>query len=257
MVSELLRSGRAARRADPWAAVRFWGGIGLVVPPAWLGVLLVGRPGPQHRLLRRCARLALTLAGVRLEVTGLEGLPAGPAILVANHASYLDGVVLVAALPRPLAFVAKAELRGHPLAGPFLRRTGTVFVARGRDVRLPREALGAALAAGRLPVVFPEGTFRRAPGLLPFRPGAFTAAAALRVPVVPTAILGARRVLPDGSWWPRAEPVRVVIGPPLVPEGRGFREARRLSEAARRFLLSATGEPDLARARERMGAATD
>ena len=82
-------------------------------------------------------------------------------MLVSNHASYLDGVILVAALPRPYAFVAKRELRDQFVAGRFLRRLGAEFVERFDVKRSVEDAnrMADAVARGRSLVVFPEGTF--------------------------------------------------------------------------------------------------
>ncbi|GBD41982.1 Long-chain-fatty-acid--AMP ligase FadD26 [bacterium HR39] len=226
------------------STLRFWSAIALAAPVFYAAGLLVRDPLRQHRPLARIARIGLRLAGVRIAREGR--LPAGPALVVANHASYVDGAVLIAALDRPLAFVAKAELEGHPLAGPFLRALGCIFVARGRTARLPAESLRRALESGRVPVVFPEGTFVREPGLLPFRLGGFLAAAQLGVPVVPVALVGTRAVLRDEAWLAaRPGPVRVEVGPPILPAGTGFEEARRLSAEARAFILERLGEPDL------------
>jgi 1-acyl-sn-glycerol-3-phosphate acyltransferase len=85
------------------------------------------------------ARLALRLAGMRLELHGLEQLPQ-PCIVVANHSSYLDGVVLAATLPPCFSFVIKREMSAVPLAGTLLRRIGAEFVERGDRIRGARDA---------------------------------------------------------------------------------------------------------------------
>ena len=121
----------------------------------------------------------------RLALSGLGGidvrgkLPRGGCVVVANHASYLDGLALCAALPPEFSFVAKRELAGQHIAGTFLRRLGTCFVERfdPRRSAADAEVLAAALQRGQSLVFFPEGTLTREPGLLPFRMGAFVLAA--------------------------------------------------------------------------------
>jgi len=99
--------------------------------------------------------------------------------MVANHASYVDGLILLAALrERGYSFAAKRELTRSLLPRLFLRSIGTEFVERA-DIRQGVEdasRLAAAVRAGFSPVVFAEGTFTRSAGLLPFRMGAFRAA---------------------------------------------------------------------------------
>jgi hypothetical protein len=89
------------------AAIVFW----LLAPLTW--ALTLGMPSPRAAwaLGRVAARTLFTLTATRFVVRGLEQLPAGPCVVVSNHGSYLDGVILVAALPRPFVFVAKRELR--------------------------------------------------------------------------------------------------------------------------------------------------
>jgi len=97
-------------------------------------------------------------------------------------------------LPGELTFVAKQELAPQRVAGPFLRALGALFVER-MDPAASAEGertVYEAVKSGRRVVIFPEGTFQRAPGLLPFRLGAFTIAARAAVPIVPVAISGTR-----------------------------------------------------------------
>ncbi len=271
---ELYRAGRLGRRpAAPWrqilalllaagrerlrrggqrASARLYGGyfwtlLIVLALPAWLGTVLLPRSRWRFALLHRLARSFLKLAGIPLVVRGLARLPQGGAVLVANHASYLDGLVLLAALPRKLAFVAKEELARSPIAGPFLRRLGAVFVRRGRAGELEGELarIREALGGDRLLVVFPEGTFDRAPGLLPFHLGGFRVAAELRAPVVPVTIRGTRAILRAWQWLPQRGAVEIAVLEALTPEGRGFSEILALRDRARRAMLEELGEPDL------------
>jgi 1-acyl-sn-glycerol-3-phosphate acyltransferase len=197
------------------------------------------------------ARLALRLARMRLDVRGLDALPQ-PCIVVANHSSYLDGVVLAASLPAYFSFVIKREMAAVPLAGTLLRRIGAEFVSRGDRVRGVRDArrLLRHAAIGHSLVFFPEGTFSAEVGLLRFHIGAFAAAVRAAVPVVPVAIRGTRQCLPPGSPWPRPGAIRIeaLAVLPSRPSAQGTDErdqARMLRDAARAALLTELGEADL------------
>lgn len=203
--------------------------------------------GVRRAAARWLAHSLMRAAGILIKVEGLERLPHDrPFVLAANHASYVDGIVLVAAIPREFAFTAKAELRGQRLIGHLLGSVGTRFVERfdpGRGVTDTRE-LAAVGGAGESLAFFPEGTFRRAPGLLSFRMGAFVVSAQAGMPLVPVTLTGTRAVLQDKTWIPRRLPVRVVIGEPIQPQGKDWDEAMRLRNAARAVILAGCGEPD-------------
>jgi lyso-ornithine lipid O-acyltransferase len=146
------------------------------------------RDGARERalVLRDVARRALELHGIELDATG--PLPLGPAVLVANHVSWLDPLVVASLLP--CVPISKLDLAKWPVVGGLARELGVVFVARGdatSGLRVLRSA-EAALADG-LPVLnFPEGTTTTGETVLPFRKGLFGMARALGIPIVPVAI---------------------------------------------------------------------
>ncbi len=218
----------------------------LLAPLTWLLTLLMPNPAAAWALGHVAARTLFRLTATPLTVRGLQHLPSGPCVLVSNHASYLDGIILVAALPRPFAFVAKRELQEQFIARHFLQRLGAEFVERFDVQRSVADAnrMAEAVLQGRSLAVFPEGTFVARPGLLPFYLGAFLAAARAGVPVVPVAIRGHRELLPDGSWWPRRGAIEVEIGAPIMPPADTtdlFAAAVKLREAACAEIASRLG----------------
>jgi len=226
-----------------------WLLFALIAPPTWLLTALAPRPAVAWSVNRRAARFILRLAGIPLTVRGLEHLPRAPCVLVANHASYLDGIALFATLPVPFSFVAKREFLDHPVARAYLRRLGVQFVERF-DTRQSVQApwrLAEVVKAGTSMAFFPEGTFGRMPGLASFRLGAFAAAVAAKVPVLPVAIRGTRAVLREGAWLPRRGTIAVTIGSPVSSRVSGrdaFAQAVALRDAARAQILAHCGEPD-------------
>ncbi|HLC06160.1 MAG TPA: 1-acyl-sn-glycerol-3-phosphate acyltransferase [Anaerolineales bacterium] len=140
----------------------------------------VAQPFP-YRVVCRLARLLLDLFYRRVEVVGLDRIPAGgPVIVAANHQNGLvDPMFLLGMIPRRLTPIAKAPLFRHPLIGSFLRLAGAIPVHRrqddGSDMTRNREMFGAAIATlkqrGAL-LIFPEGLSQAEPVLMPLRTGA-------------------------------------------------------------------------------------
>ncbi|HEV2228317.1 MAG TPA: AMP-binding protein [Steroidobacteraceae bacterium] len=172
-----------------------------------------------------------------------------PHIIVANHCSYVDSVIIGAVLPEAHLFIAKTELQRVPVLATWLRRIGTVFIKRFEPAQSVAEVgrLEQELAKGNSLVMFPEGTFTRETGLKPFHLGAFRVAAAAGVPVIPLTLRGTRSVLRDGQWLLRRLPVSAVVGPPLAPAPAAdrFAAAVRLRDMAREQIRARCGEPDL------------
>jgi 1-acyl-sn-glycerol-3-phosphate acyltransferase len=195
---------------------------------------------------RIAAQLFLWLSGVRLAVAGLANVPEEACIVVANHCSYLDGIILSAVLPPRFGFVIKREMTRIPIAHFLLRRVGSVFVERfdtRRGASDARRILGLAATRQSL-AFFPEGTFRAEPGLRRFHNGAFAAAVRGNVPLVPVAIRGSRECLPPDSWFLRAGKLDVVVKPAIAPDGASDPIAYLLQES-RRSILEELTEPDL------------
>lgn len=197
---------------------------------------------------RACVRALLLLWGVPLRVSGLAHLPAGPAIVVSNHASYLDGLIMTAALPARYTFVVQDGAGAWPYIGLVLKRMGVTFVNRSapREGALQTRALIKRLQDGESLTIFAEGTFRPEPGLLPFKNGAFLMAARAGVPVAPAGIRGSRTLLGGGIMRPRWSPVNVDIGEPLRASGVEKTAALALRDQVRMQVLALCGEPDAA-----------
>ncbi|WP_345793834.1 AMP-binding protein [Thauera sp. JM12B12] len=246
-------AGRARRAAlavpgrlqAAWA----WSAFLLLAPLATLAILTLPRLAQRWAVCHRLARLHARLCGCALRVEGADHLPATGCVLVANHASYIDGLVLAAALPQPVRFVAKAELRDSRLLGPLFERMDTCFVRRfdpGHGVE-DADTLAAGAGTGAPLLFFAEGTFSARPGLQAFRLGAFQSAARQGLPVVPVALAGTRAVLPDGSWQPRPGALTVTICAPHAPAGEDWHDLLALRDAVRADILTHCGEDDATR----------
>lgn len=212
-------------------------------------ILPVPAQSLRRQMVRMAARSALLVCGMRLKVMHAERLPAGACVVVANHASYLDGIALYAALPPVFGFVIKREMSRVPLANLLLRRIGAHYVDRSsghkgaRDTRklLKNAASGAALA------FFPEGTFGHTPGLLPFRHGAFLVAARAGLKVMPIAIRGTRHALPAGTLLPHPAVIEIELSTLLpAPESTSATAVDATLHTARQAILARIAEPDLA-----------
>ncbi|MFG6194521.1 lysophospholipid acyltransferase family protein [Nonomuraea sp. JJY05] len=150
----------------------------LVVVLAGVPVSLMGRARAAWRakLTMAWARLLLGALGIRIEVTGAPPVSGGGALVVANHVSWLDPLVLAATLPsRPLA---KREIGEWPVIRTLARGSGALFIDRERLSALPSAvaAVADALREGDTVVAFPEGTTWCGRGMGRFRPAVFQAA---------------------------------------------------------------------------------
>ncbi len=241
------RTSRALDRfAETLWAAWFWLVGALLAIPVWLAVVCAPGLKNRRRIARLAARIGFGLTGVPIKIETEAAPSAGPRLYVVNHQSYLDAIVLTAALPPDVAFVAKRELSGSWFPRLLLARLGTLFVERFDAAQGSSETakIAEAIRAGHSIAIFPEGTFHRAPGLHAFRLGAFNVAGETGAPIVPVALRGTRSLLRGGSWMPRRTPVHVAIRPAITPAGNDLAAAVALRDAARAEMLAASGEPD-------------
>ncbi len=184
-----------------------------------------------------------------LKVDGLENLPTdGNYVVVANHFSFADGLILTAALPPRHGFVIKAEVSKIAPARWLLQRLGCHFVERFDKRKAATAARVARKRArsGDSLIFFAEGTFRPEPGLLPFRLGAFATAAGAGIPVVPVGIRGNRKLLQGSSGVLRWSRIEVDIAPAMEADEDPGPRAARLRDRVRRVVLERCGERDRA-----------
>lgn len=200
------------------------------------------------RWSRAWARFMLKCGFCRMTVVGeLPDIAFQPMIMVSNHASYLDALVLLAVLPPGTAFIAKKELLKIPVISTFLKKLHCVLVDRWdfaqslEDSQQIEQVLGQA----RSIIIFPEGTFTQAAGLRPFKLGAFKLAVDTQTPLCPIGIQGTRQMLRDESKLLTPTALTVHIGALIFPEKTGWEEIARLRDLTRNAIANQCGEQAL------------
>lgn len=239
-------------------AVHCWISYAILAPVVWLTATFHPRFSSRWRVMSLCSRLLAKLTATKIVVNGLENIPTDGSsyVLVANHSSYLDSYVLTAKLPEPFRFIAKTELAESFITRVPLKNIHTEFVERidiSKSVQ-DTEHLTEVLKSGHKLMFFAEGSFTRAPGLLPFHLGAFSVAARAMVPVIPIAIRGTRSILRDDSMYPQHGSIHIEIGQPIFPQDLmqdplidSWRVSISLRDQSRNFILRHCGEPDMPR----------
>lgn len=177
------------RRPVLAALWRAWRAIGHVLRGLWIVRTEFGRLSPDgcNLLVREWSRQMLDIMGVELVVQGTP--PAqGPVLLVANHISWLDILVMDAA--RPVRFVSKADVKAWPVLGSLITGAGTLFVEREsrRDAMRVVHQMADGLRASDVLAVFPEGTTGDGQTLLPFHANLIQAAISADAPIQPVGL---------------------------------------------------------------------
>jgi acyl carrier protein len=250
-VARLTLSAARARlsRAARSAAARLYAGyawaatvvVGAVV---WLLVATLPTLRARWAVLRAAGRLLRRITGVPLTVGGDAAGAPRPFIAVANHASFIDGLILVLSLPGPVCFAAGGKFATQRIAGPFLRRIGCQFVHHDpQRAAADTHHLADVLRSGRSLAVWPEGALDPALGVRPFHLGAFEAAATTGTPILPIGIRGSRDVVRPGGKLPRRHAVHVAIGAPIKPSGLDWPAVLALRDQARAAVAALCAEP--------------
>jgi len=208
------------------------------------------------RFTSSALKILFALVGIRLHVVGKEYMDTpGAKIYAANHTSYFDVLPIMLGLGVPYRFVAKMEVRHMPFIGTFLKQMGHLWFNRTDPTSRLRQAeqMEALLRQGESIFVFPEGTFTSDDGVRPFQLGAFKAAAATGVPIVPVSLAGTRKFLREGTYIPRPTSVTITLSPPIypqqyaasptTPESASWHDLIRLRDQTRQAIAQHSGEP--------------
>lgn len=176
-------------------------------------------PGKVVATAHRWGRSLAALMGIRIEVHGREHLERpGAAIVLFNHQSLLDLVLLTAVFPENSVVLYKREFHRIPVLGRILRTAGMIPIDR-QDITSAIASLDVAarqIVERRAKVlVAPEGTRSRTDGLLPFKRGPFHLALATKAPLVPFVMQGVRALMPPGWWLWRPGVVRIDVLEPI------------------------------------------
>ena len=253
-----LAMANAARKAIKWPIRAFESAygvytiliFGLWIVPTWMLVALAPSRRVAEKITKWGLRVFFLAIGCRIRIIGrTHWHTPPPRVLVCNHTSYFDVLVLMAALGSEYHFVAKSEVHHMLFIGTFLRKLGHFAFDRGSPRARVRQAqeIEAALGRGESVFIFPEGTFAEQDGVRAFHLGAFHAAVTARCPILPIALGGTRRLLRDKTYLPRPAWVTVTICPPLQPAPDGqtatWQDVVRLRDAARQAISEAAREP--------------
>jgi len=205
---------------------------------------LRGDIGLLYRVAMWIAHAGVRAAGIKVEITGVENVPAGRAcIYMCNHVSNLDPPVFLPLLPGRSSVLLKKELMRIPIMGTAMRMAKFVPVERGskRDAaQASVEAAEDALRSGLHILVFPEGTRSKDGRLSTFKKGPFYLAEATGAPIVPIALSGTQNMMRKGSAAITPGLARVQVLPAIYPEQYATRDE--VSRAVRRAIQAALPE---------------
>lgn len=171
------------------------------------------------KALQVLCRIGTTLM-FELKVYGKEHIPStGGVLIVSNHQSYLDPVLLAVQLYRPVSFLAKSELFKNAFFSRLIRNLNAFPVRQGAgDVGAMKETI-RRLQQGHMLVIYPEGSRTDTGDLLPIAPGAALVIRRAGVPVIPAIIEGSFQAWPRWRRIFRPHQIAVMYGPPLQTDG--------------------------------------
>jgi len=208
-------------------------------PPVLIYSAVSGNTDPLYNVGTSGARMALWLAGVRLEVQGRDRIPPGrPVVFMANHQSNCDPPALLSVMP-PVLVLVKKEFFRVPIIGRGMVMRGFIRVdRRNREQALEAVEKGVqALKAGKSFLVYPEGTRSLDGRLQGFKKGVFVMALKAGAPVVPVSISGSNKIMAKGKFVIRPGRVRITFHEPVATEGLGIEDREILIARVRQAVL--------------------
>ena len=213
--------------------------------PAMIRVSMLdksGRTEERDRIVNevaaRWSKDMLQMAGVRYKVSGAENIPDEAVVFVCNHQGNFDIPILLAAIEKPKAFVAKTELAKVPLLSTWMKYLKCVFMDRS-DVRQSLKTISEAsvyVKQGYSMVIFPEGTRSKGKDMLDFKPGSMKLALKARAPIVPVSINGSYKIMEERKFIIRPGTVEITISEPISTKDLSKGEESNLSHIVKEII---------------------
>ncbi len=212
-------------------------------------IMLFDRQGKSVQfIMSKWAWFLLKLAGVKIEVNGLENLTQGESyIFISNHASLLDIPTVCLGLPFQLRFLAKKELFKIPLFGPALLSAGHIKIDRGNlesAVKSLKEAAIVLKKRGYSALVFAEGTRSLNGEVGRFKKGGVILALSMGIPIVPVSISGRASLAAKGVYLVKSGKIKMTIGKPISTEGKDISARHQLVSTIRDEVIKNLVEED-------------
>lgn len=212
-------------------------------------IMLFDRQGKSVQfIMSKWAWFLLKLAGVKIEVNGLENITQGESyIFISNHASLLDIPTVCLGLPFQLRFLAKKELFKIPLFGPALLSAGHIKIDRGNlesAVKSLKEAAIVLKKRGYSALVFAEGTRSLNGEVGRFKKGGVILALSMGIPIVPVSISGSASLAAKGVYMVKSGKIKMTIGKPISTEGKDISARHQLVSVVRDEVIKNLVEED-------------
>ncbi|MGB7590909.1 MAG: lysophospholipid acyltransferase family protein [Terriglobia bacterium] len=220
--------------------------IAVLGPPLLIYAAIRGNGDLVYRIGTLGARMALWLAGTRLEIHGLDQIPSHWAVVfMANHQSNIDPPALLAILP-PVLVLAKKEFFRVAILGRAMVACGFIPVdRRNREQALEAVEKGVqALKAGKSFLVYPEGTRSPDGRLQRFKKGVFVMAIKAGAPIVPISVSGSNKIMPKGKFVIRPGRVRITFHEPVATAGSVIEDRQLIIDRVRQAILTGLEEDE-------------
>lgn len=182
-------------------------------------------------------RIVLGATGSKVTVRGAENIPPGPVVVMGNHQSIFDIMLVLGYIDKPLAFIAKKELARAPLIAPWMSYLGCIFLDR-KDVRQAAQVFQEAVEKvrnGWSMVIFPEGTRSRGAQMGEFKKGSMKLPLRAEAPIIPVSIQGTYKAYEGNGYRIGPAQIELTISSPIFPrdyQGKGTGEVARMVQAA-------------------------
>lgn len=216
----------------------------VVGPPLLIYTLISRNPDAIYWAGVKGVMFFVRAAGVRVNVSGLERIPAGACLFVANHTSSADAPAVVGAIPRRIAILLKKSLFAYPIVGQAFTLAHFIPVERGNheSAIASLEKATEAIRAGQSFLIYPEGTRSPDGRLQEFKRGAVVMAIKAGVPIVPMVCAGAQNVMEKRSLVIHPGVITVEFLAPIDASAFSFEQREELNQLMRAAMAAALPE---------------